>query len=119
MNPAEEAEPMNLQCIRCNATFDADRYRGYCDDCIAHFQEVRKGVHRKQRPAPGVWADGKFTAEPCPVSVFDPVSECNVCGLCGSDRIESGYGLGGGYGMGSYNFCFDCNNFLDFCEDME
>jgi hypothetical protein len=80
-------------------------------------QTQREHVRRIQNPQPGVIACGKFTQGVSPSSVFDPVQAKNVCGLCGSDQIEMGYGLGGGYGMGSYNFCHECGNFLDFCED--
>lgn len=109
---------MNLICIRCDAAFENSITRGYCDACLQHFADVRDGIHASQRPAPGVCADGKFADEKeCPQSVFDPVSNKNVCGLCGSDEIEMGYGLGTGFGMGSYNFCHACNHFLDFSED--
>lgn len=109
---------MNMQCVRCETNFDDATFRGYCDGCKLHFTEVRQKVHARQRPQPGVCADGKF-AEPkeCPQSVLEPFTGRYVCGLCGSDELEPGYGIGGGYGMGSYNFCGGCNNFLDFSED--
>lgn len=110
---------MELICNRCKATFDSALARGYCDSCVEHFRDVRKGVNRKQNPAPGICADGKFTDEACPSSFEDGVSGRQVCGLCGSDELEPGYGLGTGYGMGSYTFCCGCNTFLDFREDVE
>lgn len=109
---------MNLTCERCSKPFDAVAFRGYCDNCQAFFRSVRDQVHRAQRPAPGVLADGKFRPEDeCPHTVYDPVRQANVCGLCGSDQIEMGYGLGTGHGMGSYNYCMECYSFLDFSED--
>lgn len=109
---------MNLKCIRCDEPFEFETVRGYCDECVDHFQGVRKKVHAAQRPHPGVFADGKFaSAKECPETIIDPVTEASVCGLCGGTEIEPGYGIGGGYGMGSYDFCYECNTFLNFCED--
>lgn len=108
---------MNLECVNCEQTFEATRFRGYCDTCIEGFGKQREHIHKRQRPGPGIIADGKF-AIVSPQSVYDPVAQANVCGLCGSPEIEMGYGLGSGYGMGSYNFCGECNNFLDFSEDL-
>lgn len=111
---------MELTCIRCKATFDAASVRGYCDDCVEHFREQKEGIAQRQRPAPNMFLDGKF-AHDCPCSVQDETggTDRQVCGLCGSDEMEPGYGLGSGYGIGSYNFCFGCNTFLDFREDRE
>ncbi len=109
---------MEFICIRCNSEFDAANPRGYCDACVAHFAEVRSGIHRRQRPAPGVICDGKFS-EDCPQTVTDPITQKLLCGLCGSDEVEMGYGLGSGYGMGSYQFQQNCNSFLDFHEETE
>lgn len=109
---------MNLSCVRCGQGFESSNARGYCDECKVAFTEIRQGIHRKQRPAPGVCADGKFAAtKDCPETVIDPVLDKSICGLCGSDEIEPGYGLGSGYGIGTYNFCTGCNSFLDFRED--
>lgn len=108
---------MNLTCERCSSEFDADRFRGYCPGCVQLFSDEREAVHARQRPSPNVFADGKFTDKACPQTVFDPVAEHQVCGLCGSEDIEHGYGIGSGYGCGVYMFCNDCNNFLDFSED--
>jgi hypothetical protein len=109
---------MELSCIRCDKVFDSGAARGYCAECIAAFDATRAAIHKRQRPAPGVYADGKF-ADPkeCPQSVQDPVMKRQVCGVCGSDELEPGYGIAGGYGMGSYTFCCGCNRFLDFFED--
>lgn len=54
-----------------------------------------------------------------PFAITDPVANRQVCGCCGSDELEPGYGLGTGYGMGSYAFCLGCSRFLDFHEDSE
>lgn len=110
---------MELNCIRCAAAFDAPRKIGYCPDCIQHFADVRDGVHARQRPAPGVICDGKFADEKeCPQTIESETGR-QACGLCGSEEVEAGYGLGSGHGMGCYNFCTDCNSFLDFSEDRE
>lgn len=111
---------MNLKCERCDKPFDNSTFRGYCDECIVFFRSVRDQVHAAQHPAPNILADGKFRpGKECPHSVYDPVAQANVCGLCGSAEIEAGYGLGTGYGMGSYNYCLGCDNFIDFSEDVE
>lgn len=47
------------------------------------------------------------------VTVWDEDKQRSVCNLCGSDRIESGYGLGGGGGPGLYNYCCSCERILD------
>ena len=109
---------MKYACKKCNAEFDADSWRAYCDDCIKIFKEIRQGVMDRQHPWPGTYLDGKF-ADPkeCPQSFADPGTDKQVCGLCGSDKLDSGYGLGSGYGIGVYTFCNGCNNFLDFSED--
>lgn len=109
---------MNLKCIGCGADFESLIFVGYCAECKAKFAEKREHVHAKQRPAEGVFADGKF-AEGSPQTVFDPVAQKQVCGLCGSAEVESGYGLGSGFGIGVYMFCNDCFAFLDFVEDKE
>ena len=110
-----------MKCIRCQQEFDCNIHRGYCDDCVSAFRLTKEGVCEKQRPAPNVFADGKFADEnaTCPVSVNDPVSGNRVCGLCGSADLEPGYGLGSGFGIGCYMFCCGCDSFLDFCEDKE
>ena len=110
---------MNLECIGCEETFEADTFRGYCPECLEGFAAQRRHIHERQRPAPNVIADGKFTKGDSPKSCTDPVSGRQVCGLCGSDEIEPGYGLGSGHGMGSYTFCVGCNSFLDFVEDYD
>jgi hypothetical protein len=110
---------MNLQCERCNKPFENAIFRGYCEECLSHFALVRQKVARCQRPAPGICADGKFISEEPPHTVYDPVRARNVCGLCGSDDVHAGYGLGSGYGMGTYNFCEGCNSFLDCVEDYD
>jgi hypothetical protein len=111
---------MYLTCIRCNAPFDHDIFIGYCDDCKSAIHINRERIHEAQQPMPGVLCDGKFSDERiCPESVYDPVNNKNVCGMCGCDDIEPGYGIGGGYGIGVYNFCMGCGTFLDFSEDKD
>lgn len=55
--------------------------------------------------------------DPEAVTVWDDDRQRNVCGLCGSAEIEPGYGLAGGGGCGSYNFCRGCYRVLDKSED--
>lgn len=52
------------------------------------------------------------------VSVWDEERQANVCGLCGSDSLHAGYGLGGGGGIGAYNWCNGCQRILDKKEDV-
>lgn len=108
---------MNLECDNCGQPFDTDRYRGYCDECVELWLKQRETIHKRQRPSPGVIADGKF-ANGSPASFTDPISGRQVCGLCGGDT-DQGYGLGSGYGLGAYTFCVECYAFLDFVEDAE
>lgn len=109
---------MNLECIKCAASFAAAEFVGYCPSCVEQFRAAREAIRRKQRPAPGVCADGQFDdPENGPRTVQDPVSAREVCGLCGSDELEPGYGLGSGYGIGVYTFCCGCNTFLNFSPD--
>ncbi len=111
---------MNLTCEKCGNGFESPTFIGYCAECQGVIAQQRAAIHERQHPAQGICADGKFCPpEECPRTVTDPVTEKQVCGLCGSDEIEPGYGLGSGHGMGSYNFCFGCNHFLDFHEDLE
>lgn len=109
---------MNLSCERCGDDFEGDVFVGYCPVCVEAFRDSQKAARRKANPAPGVHATGKFlaTAE-CPRSVADPVAREPVCGICGGSDLEPGYGFAGGYGLGSYTFCLDCNTVLDFFED--
>ena len=51
--------------------------------------------------------------------MFDEIRQRDVCGLCGSDAIESGYGFAGGFGLGSYVICTDCWTVMDFFEDRD
>lgn len=113
-----KGDDVNLQCLRCKNDFESDCVLAYCDDCKSAFDRNREGIHDKQRPLPGVFADGKFADEnTCPVSVIHPVTEQSVCGMCGSGELEPGYGVGSGFGFGAYSFCCGCNRFLDFRED--
>lgn len=62
-------------------------------------------------------ACGGGKPDPEAVSVWDEERQRNVCGLCGSDELEAGYGLGGGGGVGGYNWCRGCQRILDKTED--
>lgn len=110
---------MQLTCVRCEDAFENEIFLGYCPECIEHFRTVSASVNRCQNPTPDMHLDGKFTDDPGPQTVLDSFSGRAVCGLCGSDEVQSGYGLGSGRGIGSYSFCMNCNTFLDFCPDME
>lgn len=52
-----------------------------------------------------------------PVTVYDEARNANVCNLCESADIKSGYGLAGGGGIGMYNFCNGCKRVLDKSTD--
>lgn len=109
-----------FECINCECDFDAERRRGYCDACLAALNERREYIASCQRPAPGVFVDGKFVGKRLrPSSITDPVSGRQLCGLCGSEDVQHGYGLGTGYGCGVYLFCEECYAFMDFSEDAE
>lgn len=111
---------MKLTCQKCEANFSARRTRAYCDSCIQRFQAQKQNIKDTQNPMPGWHLDGEFVApKECPRTIFCEKKNANVCGLCGSDEVTPGYGLGSGYGMGSYNFCMDCYTFLDFSEDID
>lgn len=111
---------MILYCINCGNEFVNYRVVGYCSKCLADYDAMRAGVHQRQRPEPGAFADGKF-AEPIQCLQTIPIREAaiggNVCGRCGSDDLNQGYGLGSGYGIGTYIFCGECHEFLDFSPD--
>lgn len=113
---------MILYCINCGNEFVSDRVVGYCTRCLAEHDKMRAGVRRRQRPEPGLFIAGKF-AESVHCLQTIPVAEdgngVNVCGRCGSDDLDQGYGLGSGYGIGTYIFCGECNEFLDFSPDLE
>jgi hypothetical protein len=109
---------MNLECVRCNDKFEEPVFVGYCPKCVALFRGDRKKAHAAANPLPGVHLCGKFLdPKECPETVADPVTGNTVCGLCGGDNLDQGYGFAGGYGLGMYMFCEDCHAFLDFCED--
>jgi hypothetical protein len=109
---------MNLTCQRCNAAFDGPTYVGYCPECVGWFKGGWKVAHAAANPAPGVHRVGKFQkADRCPHTVTNPFTEEQVCGLCGGDELDSGYGFAGGFGLGGYTFCGGCYAILDFSED--
>jgi hypothetical protein len=66
---------VNLECVGCDAAFEAPTFRGYCPECIEGFEKQRENVHKRQRPAPGVIADGKF-ARGSPETVYTFCNEC-------------------------------------------
>lgn len=105
-------------CERCEQPFEGAAFVGYCPECVAWFREGRKKAHAAANPAPGMHLSGKFQdVDRCPRTVENPVTEEQVCGLCGSDDLEPGYGFAGGFGLGVYTFCCGCNAVLDFSED--
>lgn len=115
---------MILECAKCGDDFEHPTTIGYCEACVEAYQEQRKKRREKQAAVTellgachvaGKWGDPKET----PHSVFCDISQRNVCGLCGSDQLEPGYGFAGGFGLGSYNFCMECNEVQDFSEDCE
>ena len=109
---------MRLDCVRCQGEFESPTILGYCPDCLGFFSGQSRAIADAHNPLPNVHVDGKFAvAKECPRTVYDPVGRRNVCGLCGSEEIEPGYGIGTGFGIGVYNFCLGCNSFLDFSED--
>jgi hypothetical protein len=109
---------MTLKCERCEKAFESPAFVGYCPECAEWFRGGKKVARDGANPMPGVHACGKFQSDDrCPKTVLNPVTEENVCGLCGSDEIEPGYGFAGGFGLGVYNFCTACNTVLDFSED--
>ena len=109
---------MEMTCLRCDETFDSGVFRGYCDECVDFYRGVVKEVRERENPAPGVMCHGKFTNEPTPETVFDPIRGKAVCGICGSEDVDPGYGFAAGRGIGAYMFCNDCYAFMDFCEDL-
>ena len=110
---------MILNCIRCEAEFENAKFVGYCYDCQQAFDEDKAGVCAASNPRPGMHVTGKFAKLGSPQSVYNPIEEKNVCGICGGSDLDMGYGFGGGHGCGTYNYCQDCNTFLDFSEDTE
>jgi hypothetical protein len=111
---------MDQVCVRCDEPFDSGVKRGYCDDCLSLFRERQVNRKRLQTPSPGVHCTGRFLdPKECPVTVENETGDGNCCGLCGSESLYSGYGFAGGYGLGGYTFCLECDSVLDFCEDME
>ena len=107
---------MELNCERCGEVFDSGLFRGYCDECVEFFDGQIELIHKRSNPSPGVHCVGRFNeGMEHPHTVFSGVA--NVCGCCGSDQIDPGYGYAAG-GLGTYNFCHDCGKFLDFSEDL-
>lgn len=60
---------------------------------------------------------GGGPVDPKAVTRWDEERQRNVCALCGSADITAGYGLGGGGGIGTYNWCGGCERILDKSED--
>lgn len=110
---------MELTCIRCETDFDSGIKRGYCDECLSLFRERQILKHYQQNPAPGVHITGKFLKpKECPQSIENEAGDGPACGLCGGESLMPGYGFAGGYGLGSYQFCEECNTVIDFSEDL-
>ena len=108
---------MYLTCVRCESPFEHPTIRAYCDDCVAEWREQAWKTHKSQNPSPALHLTIKIAGQTLPLSIEDPVSGKRVCGLCGSDQLDLGYGFAGGCGLGSYRFCMECEAFLDFHED--
>ena len=109
---------MEMNCQRCDDKFDSGTLLAYCDDCKAWFQEQQQIRKAAQNPQPGMHITGQFLKpDNCPATIHDDVRGGLVCGLCGSDEIDQGYGFAGGYGLGAYNYCCGCESVLDFSED--
>lgn len=110
---------MILKCEHYDGAFEGAAFVGYCPQCVAWFKEDRKIAHAAQNPMPGVHCDGKFVEEDrCPRTVnSSAATRGRVCGLCGSEDLEPGYGFAGGFGLGMYTFCCGCDTVLDFSED--
>lgn len=102
-----------MTCSRCDN--EAEPGTLYCFDCKEQFRGNTQAANERADPAPGVHLTGKLNNGECPKSFFNGVS--NVCGMCGQDELEPGYGFAGNYGLGSYNYCGECMTVLDFSED--
>lgn len=109
---------MILACERCGSEFEHPKFVGYCLACADFFRESREVARKAARPAPGVHLSGKFLdTDRCPRTVQNVFTEEPVCGLCGCDELENGYGFAGGFGLGLYTACCGCKAILDFSED--
>lgn len=115
---------MILTCQKCDSEFENANVVGYCESCREDYARMRQERHDKQAVATeaigaihiaGRWGDPKES----PQSAFDEISQRQVCGMCGSDELECGYGFAGGFGLGSYMCCCECWTIQDFHEDME
>lgn len=80
------------------------------------FPETELRGRPMNNDVPGIACGGGPVDEKA-VSVWDAERGRNVCGLCGSDDLQPGYGLGGGGGIGAYNWCESCQRILDKSED--
>ena len=103
-----------MKCGRCDEK-EAEPGTLYCFECKESFRGERGAAQDRVNPMPGVHAVGKFNKGESPKTFFNGVA--NVCGMCGSDEIEAGYGFAGGFGLGVYQCCMDCYAIMDFSED--
>lgn len=113
-----------LECNKCGCEFENAVTVGYCNDCLEAYRAMRQARRDRQDLATflagashiaGKWGDAKD----CPRSAFDEITQKQVCGLCGCDQVEPGYGYAGGFGLGSYLICLECYEVQDFTEDLE
>jgi hypothetical protein len=111
---------MTLTCVRCQGEFEESTFRGYCPGCVEHFRGQADRSRRARHPVPGVHLNIRMLeAGDCPLAAVNPATGQSVCGLCGSDELEPGYGFAGGFGLGVYTCCSDCHAVLDFSPDEE
>lgn len=107
---------MKMECIRCQAAFEGDVFRGYCEECLEHFEGIAEKVSERQNPGPGVHVTGKFTTEASPQTVVSAITGHKVCGICGSHELEEMYCITA-YGWGAHQACWNCGAILDFQEE--
>lgn len=113
-----------MTCEKCKKDFEGDTFVGYCPTCVSAYRDLQNQIGRVKNIRLGdgrsIHLDGQF-ADPkeCAKSVMNPITGTMVCGLCGSDELESGYGFAGGFGLGVYNYCGGCRSIIDFVEDSD
>lgn len=108
---------MLVNCSRCESSFSCDTWRTYCPQCVEMFADNRVRAEQAQRPLPNVICSGKIIdPADCPKSAVEPVTGRVVCGLCGSDQLNSEYGFCC-HGLGVFHRCWGCGTALNFIED--